>query len=81
MLATANWTWRQAARKTDRGTTSCGTHCLPESSLPGSEDWNMGVGVLLSGHAWLQQQQAALSFALHLSAEQSSEVGNTDHGR
>lgn len=79
MLATANWTWRQAARKTDRGTTSCGTHCLPESSLPESEDWNMGVGVLLSGPAWLQQQ-AALSFALHLSAERSSEVGTQTTG-
>lgn len=45
--------------------------------IPPSVGVEIEIGVGRSGHAWLQQQ-AALSFLLHLSAEWSTEAGTRD---
>lgn len=71
----------EAGSQVDRQPAVVRTVCRRPPSL-GVEIIKISIGVLLSGHAWLQQQ-AAFSFLLHLSALKSTEVGtpNTDHGR
>lgn len=70
----------EAGSQVDRQPAVVRTVCRRPPSL-GVQIIKISIGVLLSGHAWLQQQ-AAFSFLLHLSALKSTEVGtpNTDHG-